>query len=570
MSQGREVGVRGKASVSEGTSETEASASAASKTTFTNKGPLPPVSTRKASSHKATASELAFGAHEFVESDDVSQSVLQIAADVVQNETSRMIGEAPVQYQAALWCLLSAATGHSNGKPLSGKDRLSMLDVAMDGLRPVIDDYRSDSQGAEWLETNLLSYTKDLHDQARFVEARDRVDNSVRVGKGEVVELPDADHPRERGAVLHEEIPKLVETMGLVNEQVIRLAHDGIHHQAEALMEEKPGAKAFGAGSLVELQNALTLASGLLTLNDSELQERLGSLQGTGFFHHVANYSELVGAIVGVTSGAIGVTASYSAIIAKMAGDQMLVQSATGLARATGLAFGNVISGIEIVHGIAVLLDPHASSEEKVEGAVGASSGAAWVVGSRAGGAAVGFAASLAVLAGYEELKLAANMYWDADLGITSGFMRLAFETIQTDGADIASMADKLAKAGILRASEQDPEKAAALTRVEAVLAQQLGELVDSFIDDCQPRGFEAGVAAYPGEYTILREAFAPVAKYKGARTPEMATEAANVALDRIRWSLTHAGDLIVASAKEQHLSDLQEEESGKQGNEKE
>ena len=276
-------------------------------------------------------------------------------------------------------------------------------------------------------------------------------------------------------------------------------------------------------------------------------------------------YSELVKAVAELTGGAISLSASYAAAIAKLAGDAPLAATATGLARSTGLIFANVIAGIEIIHGVAVLLDPHATAQEKVDGAAGAASGAAWFIGSRAGGAAVGFAASSAILLGYAELKLVAHLYWEANVGLTSGLMRVAYETIQRDGESIARSADELAKAGMLRQNEKDPEKAAALAQVEARFISQLGSSIDYFIDDCQPRGFEPGVARYPGAYTIFQEVFSPVKKHKGAKTLETVTEGAKVALERITWSMAHAGELITASARRQHLPDVEHQLEAKE-----
>jgi hypothetical protein len=151
-----------------------------------------------------------------------------------------------------------------------------------------------------------------------------------------------------------------------------------------------------------------------------------------------------------------------------------------------------------------------------------------------------------------------APRYWQANLGLTVGFMRLAYETIPRDGESIERGADDLAKAGMLRQNEKDPEKALALQHVETMLTAQLGAAVDYFIDDCKPHGFEAGVAGYPGAYTILRDVFEPVMKHKGARTLEAVTEGARVALERITWSMAHAGDLITASAAKRNLADVE------------
>lgn len=282
-------------------------------------------------------------------------------------------------------------------------------------------------------------------------------------------------------------------------------------------------------------------------------------------FNGVATYSELVKAVTEIAGGAIGITASYASVIAKLAGDTSLAAQAAGLARTTGLIFGNVIAGIEIVHGLFVLLDPHATAQEKVDAAVGASSGAAWFIGAKVGGAAVGFAASTAIMIGYAELKYAAHLYWEANLGLTAGFMRLAYETIQRDGDAIARGADALTKTQLLLQEEKDPEKLEALKKLEAKLAHDLGYAVDYFIDDAAPHGFEAGVAYYPGAYSILREAFAPVAKYKGAKTPEQASAAARFALEKITWSIANASEIVVMSARQKHLPDVEEDLAKKQ-----
>jgi hypothetical protein len=485
-----------------------------------------------------------------------AQNALQVAADVVQHERWQMIAAAPPQYASHLWKLHAAVTGRTVEGSLSSAERIRAFAEARAGLAPAITLYHSADDGRVWLQEQLLPQLARLQDTLRFSEAKSRVTASVRTGKQGLVEPADDNHPHEQGAQLHAELQKLIPTIGMINEQVIRLKHDGIHHEAEALMEGHAHGKKLGPGSLVELQALLWMVDGWLLLTDEELAHHLGEVHGV--FNAVSTYSELVKAVAELTGGAISLTASYAAAIARLAGDASAAAMATGLARSAGLLFANVIAGIEIIHGVAVLLDPHATPQQKVDGAVGASSGAAWFIGSRVGGAAVGFAASSAILLGYAELKLMAHLYWEANLGLTAGFMRLAYETIQRDGESIARTADELAKAGMLRQNEKDPEKATALQRVETTLIAQLGAAVDYFIDDCKPRGVEAGVARYPGAYTVLREVFAPVMPHKGAKTLETVTEAARVALERITWSMAHAGELITASARRRNLADVE------------
>jgi hypothetical protein len=484
----------------------------------------------------------------------VAQSTLQIAADVLQHERARMLSDAPPQYAPALRLLYSAVTGNGKEGTISSADRHRALRDGKAGLEPALALYRTTNEERTWLQEHITEPLASAESSLSFEEARSRVRSAVRVGSHALIEPADDHHPREQGEQLHEQLQPLIVAIGQINEQVIRWKHDGIHHEAEALMEGHAHGKKLGPGSLVELQAVLWLVDAYLTMTDEELAHHLGELHGV--LDGVSTYSELVKAIAELTGGAVTITASYAASIAKLAGDTSTAAIATGLARSSGLLVANVLARIEIIHGIAVLLDPHATAQQKVDGAAGASSGIAWIVGTRAGGAAVGFAASTALMLGYAELKLMTHLYWEANVGLSAGLMRVAYETIQRDGEGIARVADDLAKAGLLRQDEKDPEKAEALRRVESSLVVQLGAAVDYFIDDCKPHGVEdgPGLARYPGDYDILREVFAPVMKHKGAKTPEAVTEAARVALDRITWSMAHAGELITASARRRKL----------------
>jgi hypothetical protein len=123
-------------------------------------------------------------------------------------------------------------------------------------------------------------------------------------------------------------------------------------------MEAHAHGKKLGPGSLMELQAVLWIVDGWLLLTDEELTHYLGEVHGV--FNAVSIYSELVKAVAELTAGAISLTASYAAAIARLAGDTSAAAMATRLARSAGLLFANVIAGIEITHGVAVLLDPHA------------------------------------------------------------------------------------------------------------------------------------------------------------------------------------------------------------------
>lgn len=527
-------------------------------TKFSSKGPKPGVMQGFADKQKPTASERGYGnhkkpkeKHEEISNADAEATVIA-AADIVQHSRRKMIGDAPVRFQPALTLLWEAVTEQKR----EGVDRVQMLDAAMVMLEPAIAPFRQEEERAVWLNDQLMKQVGWIRSSARYGRAMDRVNNSLAID-GKIVEVPQNDEPRQQAALLHQEIQKMLPTITLLNEQVIRAGHDTIHHEAHQLAKGK-GGKGFGPGTLLELQNLLLVVDGFLILSDEEFQHHLNHIQG--FMNGVATYSELVKAVTEIAGGGIAISASYAAIIAKMAGDTSSAAMASGLAQNVGLALGNVVAGIEIVHGIAVLLDPHATGNEKVAAAAHASAGAAWFIGSRVGGAAVGAAASTAILITYAELKLMAHLYWEANLGITSGLMRPAFETIQRDGASIATTSDKLTKVNLLIQQEKDPAMLEDLGRVKTNLIKELGGDIDYLLSDCAPRGYEAGVAKYPGAHGMLREIFDPVKKYKGAHTEHDVIEGAKFALERVTWSLAHAGDIIVMSAKQKHLSDLEHE----------
>jgi hypothetical protein len=179
------------------------------------------------------------------------------------------------------------------------------------------------------------------------------------------VEIPDDEHPREQAELLKSQLPKLIDTISQINELAIRLGHDPIHHAAKEMFEgEGHHAKGFGkwAGNLVELQNVLVFAQGVLTLTDKEFQHELHHFSGV--FAGIANYTELVQAGVEITGGAVALTGSFAAAIAKRAATNA---DAVGAGRRPAPPAS--CSAKSWWHrnrvGIATLLDSHASSGRK-------------------------------------------------------------------------------------------------------------------------------------------------------------------------------------------------------------
>ena len=516
-------------------------------------GPTAAASTRhvvrakkKEEGHKPTPQE---------ESD--ATTALSVAADIVQNDTPRQLAGAPPRYAVALWELYAAKRGRIYmGTNYTGAQRLEALDRALAGLRPAITMMQRDPGQAEWLDGEFTIYLQPIRESALLQQARDRVEGSVTIDK-KTVEIPDDAHPHEQAALLKSYLPKLIDTISQINELAIRLGHDPIHHAAKEMFEgEGHHAKGFGkwAGNLVELQNLLVFVQGVLTLTDEEFQHELNHIHGV--LGGIATYAELVKVCVEITGGGVALSASYAAVIAKAVGDEALMLSAQGVARTTGLVLANVVAGIEIVWGIAVLFDPHASSEKKEHAALAVASGTAWFIG--------GGPAALGVALTYLELKWLASEYWAAVIGIDAAWLRGSFEHMQRSAETIIRHGDAMHRAHDLMVAEKHPEQAAALQKAEHIEGAQLQYYLDSFLETCTSGSVQEPWR--PGGWPILRGKFAPLMHFRSASTKEETVEGAKQTLEAIIWCLKHAGDIVLASAKQMDIGQLEAYEKQKEG----
>jgi hypothetical protein len=223
-----------------------------------------------------------------------------------------------------------------------------------------------------------------------------------------------------------------------------------------------------------------------------------------------------------------------------------------------GHKLGTIVTAVEAVHSISVMLDSHATRQQRVDAGANLTAVAAWSVGKRVGGAATGFSAASAAYLGYLELKATAYLFWQGNLGLTAGMMKEAFETLGRDGAAVASAARDLTSCEALVAQEHDPQQLEALKRVAESMVATLGNQLDVLLDDCGNIPLAAGMAKQPGTQQILREAFAPLQRYRGLRDPAMVAEGAGRALERIMWVQEHAATIVVASAHQEHLEDVE------------
>ncbi len=492
-----------------------------------------------------------------------AEDVVRAAADIVQHDRSSFVKNASGRFQEGLMTLYAGVVGSFRDQKLQPKERLAKIALGLSLIAPATNLYRSDKEGAAWLAKELDPYVERHRSSARFEQTMQRVDNSMRIGN-ELVELPEeGGDPRKQGKLLSHEIEKLIPMMTVVNEQVIRMGEIGIHHEAHELMHGH--GKAFGPGTLVELQALLWTYNGLLTLTDEEFHHHLQHPKGS--LNKFTTYAELVKASIEAAAGAVTTTAAFAAIVGR-ATKASWAPLMAGCARTAALKFSTVISVIEIVRGSVVLMDGNASRQEKIDAAVNVSSNTLWLVGAKVGSIGA-MASSIAIMLGYAELKLALTAFWETSVAINDGVMRMAFDTLQRDGNDIAQDSERLSKVQELLAGEKDQAKRDELQRVEKVLVERVGGHVDYLLNDLAPRGFEAGIARHPGAYPILVEIFSTLKGFHGAREKAKVMAGAKLALERLAWTFKNADDVVVSTVKRQNLGDLKrdmEERDSKKG----
>lgn len=482
---------------------------------------------------------------------------LQAAADILKNGYRRLIDGAPERYIAALYELHGAASGNDGKDAVNGRRRREWFVAAKLGLAPAIALYRTYEGGDAWIAENLQERLTAVDTAIADAEVRDRVAGSVRIGEHQTIEVPDGGSPREQAGILRLEIGRVVPMIGSINEHLIRLGHDGIHHEAKELFEGEITKTKFGPGNLADLQKYLLVLDGYLGLTDEEFTHHLEEVRGA--CDGVSTFAELVKYVVELLGGSLCLLAACVGRIGKALGAAG-AEGLIGASRLGVLTLGNVVALAELIHGVFTLLDSSASRQERLDGAVDATSATAWIArGAFEEGAKGAASMAIAIRLGYLEFKVALAEFWATAVGIEAGYLCKALETVAQDGEEIATAADALARCQDLARDEPDAGRAAAFRRVEAEMALGLGRAVDDLISECMPRKYEAGVAAVPGSQPLLVELFASLQSCKGTRTADAAASAAQMALARITWALRHAPDLVEGSTAGKGLAEVQQ-----------
>jgi len=301
---------------------------------------------------KADEKKMSEGEHATGLSDDGIVSVMQTAADILSHRRSDLIETAPRLYHDELYLLyllVGGASKHAK-KSTSPATQLAQLDTVIARLRPVVDEMLAlDPANKAWLARHYTPYITKKRSFLAMQAAKHRVESAFITGDGKVVEVREGASAREHVPALRHAIHRQVQTLGMLNEQVLRLGHAKLHEQAHALSagHEPPGGKHWGSlGLLLELQSLLLAADGWLTLTDEELPKHLSHIHAV--IPGAQSFAELAKGVLAISTGTIGVTSAFTWAIARAVGDAHAAKSAAGLAGLAGLKLGNVIAAVEM------------------------------------------------------------------------------------------------------------------------------------------------------------------------------------------------------------------------------
>jgi hypothetical protein len=469
--------------------------------------------------------------------DDEARSIGEALQAIVQNDRH---WESKAPGYDALLVLVNEGV---HGKETATRC-IELIDAGMAGLAAALAPLDSFPDGKQWLDENV---------REPLARIRESKQNSIQDEQTELarqrvrLEDPGAERPHERATVLRDVIGILKVDL----EEAVRLEEEAIKDGAREIWEsinkeQRDKLKRWGVGCLADIQGPLMVFDSLLKLTDEEFLEHIKHPES--LIQGIATYTELVGAVVEfVGSATITVTAIVGHVL-RAAGETAMADTVLVATRFATLELSQVLTVVELVHGVIVLIDSHASVEERVDAGLDIGMSYSWLV--EAPGVALLFVAAKTLLA-------IASLAGESRTGLQSAGMRAAFDTIQANGNALANDGEYLARAETLMNAETDAAKKAGLGAVREECLQavktrvlQIAEAAAVTDDDQQPGG-----------YPVLVELFAPVARAaQSMGTPVEIEAAAKVALDRTIYAVQHHHDLVVAAAANASLDEMQQE----------
>lgn len=397
-----------------------------------------------------------------------AEQALHVASDILMNRTARMLDTVSSKYRPTLRGLLDAIRLH---KQPPATERLEKLEAAT-ALLNTLKDYTSDP---DWFEQYIARKLRWSRKNIQYAIAVERTENAVLVGDNKVMEQKELDDPAKLMELLEARRGTMLSTLNSLMGQVHKIeASPKLRKQADKFIKEAGlDSKKFSVdmvkGLVLELSPIKKLDMGLYKGENKDKSAKRNEWTTTAETTKMLlisiknmqvvlkNASEIVYIVARVSKNPQ--LAKTALDLSEGVGSMLASSSATG---AKGLSTvlkigGHLLTAVEIIHSIAVLLDPTASTDQKVDAAVG---GAGAVVGIASAplGAAIGLT--------WLQVKFMAASYWELRTSFAQYAVNKAAETMQYIGDSLSKKLDELAKAKLLLEKETDPEQIEAMDKL--------------------------------------------------------------------------------------------------------
>jgi hypothetical protein len=295
------------------------------------------------------------------------------------------------------WHRLAAAQepdGKGGYRPIEGVAARRRVDTAVADSKPVLDAVGAGKGAAQW----VARYRKGVDELIRRA-AREEVSAAINVGMAHERLRPG--HLEKKPENEEEEIKSLAENLLDLNLELVEASHKVSEHYGEVvheidrrareLYEERLNAylrevfkenrlDAELPGSLVEeshgfvtgmafVKGGLDAVLAILAVKDPKKRAELFASH-RGLFGKIGGTAEMSKVLLQFASASVAFYGASTYSIAKLSGNKTLAEEALEL---TVHRVGTVANGLYVVgaiHGIAVLLDPSATSEARGEAAV--------------------------------------------------------------------------------------------------------------------------------------------------------------------------------------------------------
>ena len=475
--------------------------------------------------------------------------VMRVAADIVQNRRSPLLHSGRAAACDALLLLYRAAvdSGEADLPQLDPARRLELLESSLRELEPAI--RIAQDRDAEWLRDEFAIPVQRLREHIQLDAARRRVGQAILLpGEVDVAEIPtDGLSDSNAGAYARALLPgvdRLLDTYAILDAHIGRIGRERFD-RVFAGMESRWGSDMLP----MEMRRFKDVDGARASLQF--LRERLAPPESSSpgevaGIERPDPFTDLVQLAIAISGGLATLSAAMTACVAELSGELQVAAELTGIAAKPALELAYLTGVVELVHGVARLLDPGASADAKLHAAVEIGSGMVWFAGAgleapRIGGAISGLVA-VGYLIGRADLAAPAGVTGSPDVRLRFGFMAHHSVVIREQSAT-------LVKARLLLARVADPGAHRALAQIVEEVASDLDVTTSSFLEACLRE--DAVDAASSGGRPDLRAAFASLQALP-VRTadPGAVLRRATAVVERISEVLDAARDMRPAAAE--------------------